>query len=50
MIIWGFRWLKRVLGQFGPYNCGNCRNAGMWQAIRMTRFFTLFFIPVIPMV
>jgi len=48
MIIWGFRWMKRVLGQLGPYTCQRCHNAGMWQVIRMTRFFTLFFIPVFP--
>lgn len=48
LVIWGFRWLKRVVDQVGPYNCDRCQYFGMWTAIRMSRFFTLFFIPVIP--
>ena len=48
IIIWGFRWLKKVFGPFGPYTCGNCHNTAGWMLTRATHWFTLFWIPIFP--
>lgn len=44
---WGRRTI-RVLGFTAARLCANCRNTSQWQVIKVTRWFTLFFIPVIP--
>jgi len=44
---WGRRTI-RALGFTGARLCANCRNTSQWKVIKVTRWFTLFFIPVIP--
>jgi phage terminase large subunit GpA-like protein len=49
MIIFG--WGHQSMKNFGvtfKHKCPNCNNEDYWQLIRMTTWFTLFFIPVIP--
>ena len=48
-VIFGFgRRTVRVLGFTAARLCGNCRNTSQWKVIKVTRWFTLFFIPIIP--
>lgn len=47
-IIWGFRDIQKELGQVGYYHCNRCNNDGYWRLMKVTNWFTLFFIPVIP--
>lgn len=49
MIIFG--WGHQTIKNFGvtfKHQCPNCNNEDYWQLLRMTTWFTLFFIPVIP--
>ncbi|HEY3782267.1 MAG TPA: zinc ribbon domain-containing protein [Fimbriimonadaceae bacterium] len=49
MLIFG--WGRRTntkLGQFGPAPCPRCHNNALYQHIKQRRWFSLFFIPVIP--
>lgn len=49
MIIFG--WGHRTAKNFGPVrriSCGNCNNETNWHLQKLTTWFTLFFIPVIP--
>ena len=44
---WGrttIKWFGRVL----PLKCGNCHNVQYWDLVRKRKWFTLFFIPIIP--
>jgi hypothetical protein len=48
-IIFGFgRRTVRLLGFTAARLCGNCHNTSPWKVMKITRWFTLFFIPVIP--
>ncbi len=48
-IIFGFgRRTMRVLGFTAARLCGNCHNTSPWKVMKVTRWFTLFFIPIIP--
>jgi hypothetical protein len=49
MIIWG--WGRRTIKQHGSalhQRCPNCGNSGWFQWMTVRRWFTLFFIPLIP--
>lgn len=49
MIIFG--WGKRTFKELGTterVQCGRCNNVRPWKYKKMTTWFTLFFIPVIP--
>lgn len=49
MIIFG--WGYRTAKNFGPVRkvqCSNCNNEASWHLQKLTTWFTLFFIPVIP--
>ena len=48
-IIWGFgkRTVRRY-GKVGTAVCGHCNNNVQRELIRVTTWFTLFFIPLIP--
>jgi len=44
---WGRRTMQ-TLGWLSPRTCSNCHNEGPWALVRIRRWFSLFFIPVIP--
>jgi hypothetical protein len=46
--MWGWRSLLKVLG-VGEFHCPRCRADRNYQLVRPRRWFTLFFIPVIPL-
>lgn len=46
-----FGWGKRTIKEYGPQEvikCQKCSNAKAWEYKRVTTWFTLFFIPLIP--
>lgn len=47
MIVYGFRSRNKVLGQ-AAYECSQCHQVANHAGVRTTRWFTLFFIPLIP--
>jgi len=47
MIVMGYRTRGRVLGQLS-YPCNKCQQATYHTLVRNRRFFTVFWIPVIP--
>jgi hypothetical protein len=48
LIIWGWRSLLKVLG-VGEFHCPRCQADVSYRHVRPRRWFTLFFIPVIPL-
>lgn len=48
MIIYGYRRRNKVMGQV-PYVCAQCKRNGYHAVVRTSRFFTLFWIPIIPL-
>jgi hypothetical protein len=44
---WGRRTI-RTLGNAASRLCPNCHNESQWVVVQVRRWFTLFFIPVIP--
>src|SRR2546427_3624280 len=40
---------KKDLGAAIPFNCPNCKNAVMLHYFTVTNWFSLFFIPLIPL-
>lgn len=49
LIVWGFRNTEKVLGYTQPpYNCGHCNNVSYHKVFRRIKWFTLFWIPIIP--
>jgi hypothetical protein len=48
MIIYGYRRRNKVMGQV-PYVCPQCQRNGYHAVVRTSRYFTLFWIPIIPM-
>ncbi len=46
-IIFGTRTLVKEYGT-KVYNCGHCNNMSDFQYARVSKFFSLFFIPIIP--
>lgn len=49
MLIWGFRarWTRRK-GETGTFFCPNCGGDRSWVRVVLRRWFTFFFIPMIP--
>lgn len=48
MIIWGYRNRLRTIGN-GTFYCPQCRSHSQYQHVRVSRYFTLYFIPLFPM-
>lgn len=48
MIIFGSKWIRKILGTEGSFRCTNCNNVSNWQLVKLTLWFSLFFIPIIP--
>jgi len=48
MIIWGWRAIIRN-GEQGQFNCPNCQVRRPYLRKKLQRFFTLYFIPIIPL-
>lgn len=48
LLIWGWRSLLKVLGA-GEFHCPRCQVDVDYRLVRPRRWFTLFFIPVIPL-
>lgn len=48
MIIWGSRGMQ-TRGESGEFNCPDCRSRQGYQRHKVERFFTLYFIPLIPL-
>lgn len=48
LLIWGWRSLLKVLG-VGEFHCPQCQADRGYQLVRPRRWFTLFWIPVIPL-
>lgn len=49
LIIWGFRNTEKVFGYTEqPYRCNHCNNVSYYKVFRRIKWFTLFWIPVIP--
>lgn len=44
---WGFKTVKRY-GKLGNQMCQVCNTEAGWQLVKVTTWFTLFFIPIIP--
>jgi len=48
MIIWGWRTLTRH-GKSGSFHCPRCAGERTYRIKKLQRFFTLYFIPIIPL-
>lgn len=48
MIIWGWRGLKLSDGA-GQFHCPQCNDQRAYKGVKVQRFFTLYFIPLIPL-
>jgi len=40
--------ITKDMGILGRFNCTRCHNTGDWRLLKVTAWFTLFFIPLIP--
>jgi hypothetical protein len=47
MIVYGLRSRNKVLGQVA-YECSQCHQIAYHSGVRTTKWFTLFWVPVIP--
>ena len=46
-----FGWNHPNVTEYGPVQqekCGNCHNTDLWQLKKISKYFTLFFIPIFP--
>jgi len=48
MIIFGFKTMLKALMQTQLYTCTHCNNTVPFNIVRARKWFTLFWIPVIP--
>ena len=48
IVLFGNKRIVTPLGMTKPYTCGRCHNVNPWQVIKVSTWFTLFFIPVFP--
>lgn len=49
MIIFGWRTIAKFLGLVFKKKCDHCHNEDYWTLTKSTKWFTLFFIPAIPL-
>lgn len=49
MIIWGWRKLRKIMLEVEEMECDHCHNVSRFKLVRLTSWFTLFFIPLIPL-
>lgn len=47
-IIFGTKSTKKILGVQKRVRCGRCNNIAPWQVLKITNWFSLFFLPIIP--
>lgn len=47
MIIWGWKGKEHRIGS-GRFFCPNCRSEAAYDHMRVSRYFTLYFIPLFP--
>ena len=46
-----FGWGRQEISNYGPvyhHTCPNCNNAEYWQLQKVSRYLTLFFVPIFP--
>src|SRR5579863_2446913 len=48
IVIWGFRSIRLIIGE-GTFVCPTCRMEREFWHKRWKRFFTIYFIPIIPL-
>ena len=48
-IIWGSRHSSKVLAEIGHFNCSHCHNTVPFNFVKHIDWFTLYFVPIIPM-
>jgi hypothetical protein len=48
-ILFGWRKMQKLYGKVFTQSCGHCSNESDWYLAAITTWFTLFFIPIIPM-
>jgi len=46
--IWGIRTKPKVIGAYNS-TCSNCKKKTLHGVIKVTKYFTFFFIPLIPL-
>jgi DNA-directed RNA polymerase subunit M/transcription elongation factor TFIIS len=49
MIIVGYRNTPKLFGCVDNFECPKCLNKSNWKLLNLEKYFTLFFIPIIPM-
>ena len=50
LILFGTKGTRKVIGQTKwPWNCDHCNNQRTWAVVKDRNWFTLFFLPVIPL-
>lgn len=48
-VIWGNRTFRKIVAQTPvKYTCGNCNNVHPFVVMKISKWFTLFFIPIFP--
>ena len=48
MIIVGFKNIPKTLGSVDKFECPKCLNYANWKLLSVEKYFTIFFIPIIP--
>lgn len=49
LIVWGSKAFLKLMGRTQQrVTCGNCSNENWFEITRITKWFTIFFIPVFP--
>jgi hypothetical protein len=48
MIIVGYKNIPKLLGSVDTFECQRCLNIANWNLLNVEKYFTLFFIPIIP--
>lgn len=48
-ILWGTKQTQKQLAAGNEYMCPRCNNVNRWPVLQYTTWFTLFFIPLIPL-
>ena len=50
LILFGTKIKRKVIGQTKAlWTCKHCNNKNVWPVVKDRKWFTLFFIPIIPM-